>query len=433
MTPPRSLVVMALAALAAAGCDGCTKPPPAPVEAARGLAAVVATCAGVVGAVEVRRAGQPGWEPVAPGSVFREGDEVRTAALASARIEFVAGGAIELEELAAVIIDTAPREPATAPRAAEPLGGTRLSVKEGVVRGFLPELAASTVTGQAGLLVAVGGGAAVRLGPQPRGSAAYRLTRRENGTEIAVTAGSAVVTGAAGARVLAAGQLALAAAAGAADPADLIAFPQSVDPGIDARVQLVPDLRVRLTWRPVAGATGYRVQVARDLSFQHLVASARVDAAEMTFSPGDAGVFAWRVASFDAEGRQGEFGFARRLFCEERPAVDLLVGPADGAVVRFLGPVPRVTFTWRSSGEARSYRVVLAKDPDLLDRAQTGVVAGQRAELQLLEPGEYWWGVYESGPTPGDRPIHTRPRRLQVVRAAKLRVAIPESITRWGD
>jgi hypothetical protein len=104
-------------------------------------------------------------------------------------------------------------------------------------------------------------------------------------------------------------------------------------------------------------------------------------------------------------------------------------------VVRFLGPVPRVTFTWRSSGEARSYRVVLAKGPDLLgDRAQASVVAGQRAEVQLLEPGEYWWGVYEAGPTPEtDRPIHSRPRRLQVVRTAKLRVSIPGSITRWGD
>ena len=62
----------------AAGLLGCKeKPAPAPgpdaaaADTARALAAIVASCASAVGEVQVRRAGQADWEPVATGSVFR--------------------------------------------------------------------------------------------------------------------------------------------------------------------------------------------------------------------------------------------------------------------------------------------------------------------------------------------------------------------------
>jgi hypothetical protein len=220
------------------------------------------------------------------------------------------------------------------------------------------------------------------------------------------------------------------------EPVQLIDFPQSVEPGIDARAHLVPGLTVRLAWRAVGGAAGYRVQVARDLSFQRVVRSAQVDGTELVFAPKEPGMYAWRVASVDGAQRQGEFGFARRLYCEEKPPVDLLVGPADGAVIRFTEALPQVTFTWTSSGDAQQYLVVLASGPDLLeDRVESAVVAGQRAQLRIPEAGEYWWGVYQGGEAPDrpPQPLFARARRIYVVKAAKPKVEVPRAITRWGE
>jgi hypothetical protein len=441
MTPStRSALALVLAAAATlAGCKKQEAPPaPPPVETARSLAAIVASCASAVGTVEVRRAGQATWEAVAPGSVFRVGDEVRTAPLSTARIEFLAGGGLELEEKADVFIDTAPPERPASPGEAAPAAETRVAVKEGVVRGFLPEAASSTATSAVGLVIAVGDGKDVRLSAQTGGKATFRLSRKEQGTEVAVTAGKATLSGVAGARALAAGQLAVASAAGVTEAVELIDFPQSVEPGIDARMHLVPDLVVRLAWKPVPGASAYRVQIARDLSFQRVDRSAIVDGTQLAFSPKEPGMYAWRVASVDGEKRQGEFGFARRVYCEEQPPLDLLVGPADGAVVRYTDALPTVTFTWASSGDVQKYRVVLASGPDLLEeRVVSMIVEGQRAQLKLLEAGEYWWGVYQGGihqdSEKPPQPIFSKPRRIYVVKVAKPRMDVPRSITRWGE
>jgi hypothetical protein len=73
---------------------------------------------------------------------------------------------------------------------------------------------------------------------------------------------------------------------------------------------------VALSWKAVPGAVGYRVQVARDLSFLELLRSEDVTDTGYAFRPGEAGTYAWRVAARDAAGRMGEYGFVRRLFVE---------------------------------------------------------------------------------------------------------------------
>lgn len=425
----RAAMVLAAGLLAVAGCRR-PPPAPAPAEAARALAAIVASCASATGNVEVRRAGQQGYEPVTPGTVFRAGDEVRTGALASARIEFLAGGGLELEETAAVVVDTAP-PPAAAPGEEPPQAEGRVAVKEGVVRGFLPEPAAGARA--PAIVVAAADGSDLRLAAQGGARAAFRLTSTEEGTELAVTRGTAAVRGARGEATLEAGQVALASAGGVSDPAELIEFPLSLEPGIDARFQLVPGLAARLAWEEVEGAAAYRVQVARDLSFQRLVMSLRLDGTEASFVPKEAGMYAWRVAAVDAQRRQGEFGFARRMYYEVTPPRDLLVGPADAAVVKYSEGLPAVEFSWEAPGDVRACRLVVATGPDLLDEsAVTEMVAGQRAQVRIPAAGEYYWGVYletEGGP----RPIFSKPRRLTVRKVVRPRAEVPRSLSRWGE
>jgi hypothetical protein len=425
-------------ALAAALLACREKPGPAPApateagagDAARALAGIVASCANAVGEVQVRRAGQSDWEPVATGSVFRAGDVVRTGPGAFARVEFLAGGGVEVEENASVVIDTAPVQAG----AGAPAGTaeSRISVESGVVRGFLPAAAEGDVP--LGIVIKTSEGEETRIAARPgEKQVSFRLTRGKAGTEVAVTKGQARVVARGGEKVLRSGQAVEVAAAGLGEVTELLDFPASVEPGIDARFLWKKDREIRLGWKPVEGASGYRVQIARDLAFQGLEQSEDVAGTEASFSPREKGTYAWRVASRDASGRYGEYGFARRIYCEEEPPRDLLVGPTDGAVVKYAETPPPIAFTWQSAGGAASYRLVVARGRDLGAEPEVSrSTPEQRLEIEGLAAGEYVWGVYvDDRRTP--EPIFVRPRVLVVQKVARPKVKVPKAISEWGQ
>jgi hypothetical protein len=259
-----------------------------------------------------------------------------------------------------------------------------------------------------------------------------RLTRGARGTEVAVTSGEVRVAGSAGARTLAAGQVADLAGDGAGDVSHLIEFPRSVEPGIDARFRFQGALAIRLAWTPVVGAAGYRVQVARDLAFHEVEETVDVRLVELTFLPRGEGLYAWRVASRDAAGRLGEYGFARRIYCEREQPQDLLVGPPDGQVVRFSDEPAPVEFTWQSAADAAAYRLVIATGPDLLaEKVLDLETADQRIEVPALPPGAYHWGVFVKD-LRAPIPIFVRARQLQVQKVGAPRVKVPRAIREWG-
>lgn len=424
----RGAIWSAAVALALVACQRQPKPQASTGAGVQSLSAIVATCANSVGEVQVRRGGGQSWEAVQTGAVFRVGDEVRTGALSFVRVEFLTGGGLELEENASVVIDQAPPQdaPGTAPAGTE----NRVSVQSGVVRGFLPQ--ATEGAEPLGLVIRTTEGEQ-RLKAKPgEKPATFRVTRAAKKTELAVTQGEARVATAKGERSLRRGQAVEVARGEVSAPVDLIDFPASLAPGIDARFQFKPDLSVRLAWKPVAGAQAYRVQVAHDLAFQAVEQAADVTSTDFAFSPKVPGVHVWRVAAKDAAGRYGEYGFARRLFAEKEAPRDLLVGPEDGAVLRFVDRSPPIAFSWESAGAARRYRVVVASGPDLLEQKvmATGTQE-QRLEMEGLTAGNYYWGVYvDDARTP--EPIFVKPRRLTLVKAEKPKVRVPRAISEWG-
>jgi hypothetical protein len=366
---PRPAAVALLVLAAALG--GCRREAPAPTpgteQVASSLAAIVATCAVAVGDVEVRRAGKEGWSPVTTGAVLRDGDAIRTGPGAFARVAFVSGNGIELEEESSALVDVA--------RAAG---------------------------------LAAGGG----------------------GTEIAVTGGEARVEAGAGRVSLGAGRAVDVGAAGVGAPVELIDFPPSLRPGVDARFPLSPDLRVALAWQPLAAASGYRVQIARDLSFREVVLARNVSEQGLAFAPTGPGMYAWRVAARDAGGRQGEYGFARRVYVDQAPPRDLLLAPAPDAVVRG-GASAAVRFAWSGERRARAYRLVIASAPELTERAvRAEATSAASLAVRGLAPGEYWWGVYEDDERRD--PLFVAPRRLVVLRAKPAEVKVPRAVNEWG-
>ncbi len=396
----------------------------------------MARCAETKGEVQVRRKGRPFWEPLSVGDELRAGDWVRTGQPGYAKIDFLAGGGLELEEKAVVVVDVQapppataePGAPAPAPDSAPPAAA--VAVQSGVVRGFAqaPEegkqaapLVIQNKDGSSTRLVAKEGQKPVR----------FRLTGGEKATELAVFEGEAKLESGGEVKEVKAGQSAQLAAGAPPQVVELIDFPASSEPGIDARFLFRSELSIRLAWKPVAEASGYRVQVARDLSFQSLSVNAELDATEYTFKPQLQGLYAWRVAARDAQGRYGEFGFVRRIFCEKEQPQDLLIGPADGSTVTYAQKPPSLVFTWQSAENAQLYRLVVGVGQDLLRSSVLSKVSGeQRVTVERLTAGEYYWGAFVEGSSP--EPIFLKPRRLILKKVGASKVKTPKKISDWG-
>jgi len=192
----------------------------------------------------------------------------------------------------------------------------------------------------------------------------------------------------------------------------LIDFPSSRSPGIDARFQCLDDTRISLQWKRVRRAKKYVVQVAKDLGFQEIISTATAAKTSYELTPSGQGLYAWRVAALDRRGVRSEFGFARRIYCQADPVVELLVTPRHGAKFAMAGTEkPTIRFAWRSAGSSKSYRFVIARGNDSLSKPVfEKTTSGQKLKINSLKAGSYRWGVFAEG----DKAIFARPRRLYV-------------------
>lgn len=414
---PRALaLVCTLAVVAGPACGNDSKPstqkePPAqppeqpstepPKQVQESLAEIVASCAVVEGTVEIRRRGQDAWEPAAVGSTLREGDQVRTSEHSFARVRFSKRGSIELEQSTTVEIQLAE----------EGGDGLVVAVKSGSVTGSLD---ARSDTDQP-LWIETAEGERARLQPDAESEepTEFRVSRRGDDTEVSVRKGRLRVRAGDAESAIGEGQVAKVTATGLGEALSLIAFPTSASPGIDARYRFQDGLRVDLSWKPVDGASGYRVQVARDLSFHSLVTTVETDKTEAVFAPTEAGMYTWRVASLDGDARPGEYGFARRMFAENDPPEDLLVAPPDGHRLAYTKERPQVTFSWQTAGGATSYRLAVARGANpTADPIIDETTSDQSFTTSALGEGRYSWGVYAVGGA--ETPIFLRPRRLVI-------------------
>ncbi len=393
--------------------------------APRALDAIVATCPTREGNVEVRRSGEAFWQAVEVGTVFRRGDWIRTADRSSAQVSFLRGGSVALDEKTVMVVGVAPpsADQAEAPVPSRPI----LAVQSGQVRAQVGgeeavPIVVQTADGQQAVLSATPGAARTEV----------RIVRGSSGTEFAVDRGEATLAVAGTEKSLAAGKVAQVRLGGQVDTEDLIDFPASVEPGIDARFRYTSGLTIKLAWRPVSGAAGYRAQVAKDMSFQSLLFSEERTTTEFEFAPPAPGTYTWRVATRDVHDRWGEYGFVRRIYCEVEQPKDLLLAPPDGAHLVGTHGTPPITFSWLSAGDARSYRLIVARTADLLrDPVLDRVTGSQSSTVEGLSPGNYAWGVYAQDVNAG--PIFLKPRQFSVKKVTAGAVHTPKVIKEWGQ
>lgn len=356
------------------------------------------SCRMVNGEARVRRAATLAWEPLVDGAALYAGDIVETAA-GEVEISYASGASGTVAAHSLLVLE----------KSAEPgAAKEQVALRTGSFSGSGSGLVVRTAAGDPIALAARESGQPVE----------YRIGVRDGGAlEVAVRKGEATLRAAGGKTVqLRAGQAQdVAAGALSGTVAQLPDFPRLVSPGIDATVERYDGLEVDLSWAPVGAATAYRLQIASDQSFGRPSVDTRITIPPYSFVPQSEGTYHWRVASIAEDGRQGEYGFVRRLYVVAEQIPDLLVAPPDGATIKFDGHAVRfVTFSWRAAVPPAPYRLVITRDAKLAEKPVLVIeTTSQNVMTRKLEPGDYHWGVYVERDG-RSRPIFRTPRHLTI-------------------
>lgn len=365
--------------------------------------ALVATAEELTGTAWVRPAGGDTWKPLTAGQTLRPGDALRTDAGGYVRVAYEDGSHVNLTPKSEVALE--------APHAHADLGVHHVAVRSGSVEGRVGR-------GAEAIAVRTPDGEMFRVAPRIAAETlAFRVQSRDDTTvEVAVQEGAGVITTGRGvSSTVAAGEAQDVRGGDLAGPkVALPDFPNLQAPGIDATLSRSADTRIAFSWKPVLAARGYQLQISQDPSFRDVVADVRATRARWSFVPVATGTYYWRVASLTADGRRGEFGFARRLYVKPETIPDLLISPKNGADLRFDGGGPRfVTFAWRAAVPPAPYALVVAKEANLKEPVFSLVTGAQEVMTRELKPGSYFWGVYVE--RRGTRkPIFRRARALTV-------------------
>lgn len=170
-------------------------------------------------------------------------------------------------------------------------------------------------------------------------------------------------------------------------------------PSLDGLAMLQQRPLVVFAFPALAGAASYRAQVAREASFDLVVAELTLAAPPLRVAGLPDGEYVLRLRATDAEGLEGR-NADLRFTLKARPEPPLPRQPAHRAQLR-----APVEFAWTANPQARSYRWQLASDAGFATvlREQLGLTA-LSLQVQDLPPGHYHWrlaserGVGDIGP-----------------------------------
>lgn len=214
-----------------------------------------------------------------------------------------------------------------------------------------------------------------------------------------VIGGTVAVSGSGGSTAVPAG-FGLVAEAGKPPPAPRELLPP---PDLTGIASLQRELPVRFDWAPLAGVRGYRFQIARDTTFQTLLADRTVTQPQAHEQDLADGHYAIRVRGIDATGLEG-IDAVSTFEVDARPFVPGERVPADGSVTQSATP----ELDWADSDTATGYRVQIASDTaftaPVVDLTVDG--RGYRPDTPL-SPGDYYWRVAAIGPHGDQGPFST--------------------------
>ena len=159
-------------------------------------------------------------------------------------------------------------------------------------------------------------------------------------------------------------------------------------PDISALPVLQQRVLVRFDWPALAGASGYRAQVASDGEFATVVTDVELAALPLRVPGLPDGRYVLRLRARDAQGLEGRHA-DHAFTLKARPEAPLPGSPVPGA-----RPVGRVEFRWAVNPEATLYWLQVARDAAfeqlVVNRRD---LTGNTLVLSDLPPGNYHWRV----------------------------------------
>jgi hypothetical protein len=263
---------------------------------------------GLHGKVEVQRANQTKWDKAREKQPLYNGDFIKTGMDSSAEVIFSDSTVYRVGPDSLLEVHREAR------MGREPSAG-EVKVKVGQVNVYTASNQSSVVTDAARAEV-------------DRDSRVGVEVAEDSATLVAAYAGKAHVTGATGQRVdLGTRQAVNAAPGGALGQQRAVPDPPVPEkPAANALVNLDASDRVELIWRPVAGITGYELQVSRSRVFttSNIEFTNRRDSNSAVVKIFRPGTYFWHVAALGAERLRSEWSPPRAFKAFAGPRVEAL-------------------------------------------------------------------------------------------------------------
>jgi hypothetical protein len=363
------------------------------------------------GSVEHRPREKKRWAAAARKMKLHHLDGLRTAAGAQARVAFVAGAHLDVDEHSEILIEV-PGSGAASQR------GPRVArLRRGTVRAVVrPGTPLRIVTADGKITEVAAGKNRIEIRAR---------ARAEGGLELAAFGGTARVTSGGRSMKLKTERVVDVIEGHLGRAVDLLPFPELDRPAVD---QEVPPA-VSLVWRAVSGASNYRVQVSTSTVFDDKLINELSSENRLDLPGLKAGTYVWRVSSVDGLGHEGEFGYARRFRVVAPAAVktsapELLLPREDAVVLVGKRPKP-VTFRWTGDA-ANPFKLVIGKRRNLRRRVVARRrVEGNTATVTLRRTGVYYWGVFTIDESGKRVALHKRARRLMLRRHPPPGIKLP--------
>jgi len=308
--------------------------------------------------------------PLRGGESVPEGTTLQTGADGSVVVRLADGSVLRLAAGSQMQIDRARRYPG--------VGHVDSGVK--LESGRVEVQATKAVAGKPGFEVRTPQGVLGVRGTEFRVSVAGGDGARTGGE---VLEGAVQFAGGRDARQLAAGFGTLIdAQRRVAEPTPLL-----VAPDLAAMPVLQERLVLRFPVPPLAGAVGFRGQVARDAQMREVLADNLAVGPELRFTNLDDGNYVLRVRAIDARGLEGRDA-TLAFVLKARPEPPMPAAPAPRGVTRGT----QVELSWASNPEAASYRLQVASDERFTRLVrEVPALATTSFVLDNIAPGDYFW------------------------------------------